>query len=86
MKKRVKRALVILIAALMLAGSVPVSASKTFSDVPDGAWYKQYIDKITQVDGILDGYGDGTFKPEKNVTRGEFYVFCLIMIKSATVD
>ena len=80
MKKRLKRALVLLIAALMLAGTVPASASKTFSDVPNGAWYKQYIDKITQVDGILDGYGDGTFMPEKNVTRGEFLKMMLTAV------
>lgn len=41
-----------------------------FSDVPMDHWAKQYIEVAAEV-GIASGYGDGTFKPDKNVTHAE---------------
>jgi hypothetical protein len=40
----------------------------TFSDVPEGYWAKKEIEYLVQ-EGIIKGYDDGTFKPEKPVTR-----------------
>ncbi|MGX1902682.1 CAP and S-layer homology domain-containing protein [Thermolongibacillus altinsuensis] len=40
----------------------------TFSDVPEGYWAKKEIEYLVQ-EGIITGYDDGTFKPEKLVTR-----------------
>jgi hypothetical protein len=39
-----------------------------FSDVPEGYWAKKEIEYLVQ-EGIITGYDDGTFKPEKLVTR-----------------
>jgi plastocyanin len=45
-------------------------AQPTFSDVPaDNAFY-QYIETAVQ-HGVISGYGDGTFRPYNNVTRGQ---------------
>lgn len=44
-----------------------------FSDV-DGHWAKDAIAKAAML-GITSGYADGTFKPERQVTRGEFIAF-----------
>lgn len=49
---------------------VPVSAAVTFSDV-DGHWAKDYIYYGVEK-GYINGYSDGTFLPDKNVTRAEF--------------
>ena len=42
--------------------------SAGFTDVADGMWYTEAIDWAA-ANGIVNGYGDGTFGPEKNITR-----------------
>ena len=42
-----------------------------FIDVPGDYWAKEQIDYFAQ-QGIVDGYGDGSFQPEAGVTREEF--------------
>ncbi len=42
-----------------------------FTDVLPGAWYYQYVLDAAAL-GIAEGYGDGSFKPEKTLTYGEF--------------
>lgn len=43
----------------------------SFTDVPDsgGPWYAQSVRRLAQA-GVIHGYGDGSFRPQKNVTRG----------------
>ena len=45
--------------------------STTFSDVPTNAWYYTELELCYNV-GIVNGCGDGTFKPNDPVTRAEF--------------
>jgi len=42
-----------------------------FTDVPSDHWAKTQIDEFTQ-QGIVNGCGDGTFRPNSGVTREEF--------------
>ena len=42
--------------------------SAGFTDVADDMWYTEAIDWAA-ANGIVLGYGDGTFGPEKNITR-----------------
>ena len=42
--------------------------SAGFTDVADGLWYTEAIDWAA-ANGIVNGFGDGTFGPEKNITR-----------------
>lgn len=42
----------------------------TFSDVQPGSTFYQYIE-TAKLRGIIDGYTDGTFRPENPVTRGQ---------------
>ncbi len=44
--------------------------AKTFSDVPKGIYYYTQVTELT-TSGVLSGYEDGTFRPEKTVTLGE---------------
>ena len=44
---------------------------KSFSDVTNGAYYAKAV-AWAKAAGVVNGYGDGTFKPEQNVTRQEF--------------
>ena len=43
---------------------------KEFTDVNKEAWYAEAVEEAA-FDGIINGYPDGTFKPEKAVTRAE---------------
>ena len=65
-----------LAAALVVAVLLPVLApipaqAASFPDTPDGEWYTEYLDPLVFL-GIVRGYPDGTFKPGKSLTRGEF--------------
>ena len=42
----------------------------TFSDVPQGQWYTQYVETAAAF-GLISGYPDGTFAPNKNISRAE---------------
>ncbi|MDR2712583.1 MAG: InlB B-repeat-containing protein [Clostridiales bacterium] len=42
-----------------------------FSDVPEGAWYTQAVKFLAEI-GIINGYEDGTFRPNQPITRAEF--------------
>jgi 5'-nucleotidase/2',3'-cyclic-nucleotide 2'-phosphodiesterase/3'-nucleotidase/5'-nucleotidase len=48
----------------------PTACTRQFSDVPPGSTFYAYIDCIYCL-GIVDGYPDGTFRPNHNVTRGQ---------------
>lgn len=41
-----------------------------FSDVPYTEWYYVYVSPLTYA-GVIDGYPDGSFRPNSNVTAGE---------------
>lgn len=55
-------------------------ASKTtagedaFSDVPEDTWYYYYV-YSARAKGITNGYEDGTFRPNENITREELATF-----------
>ncbi|MBR5239463.1 MAG: S-layer homology domain-containing protein [Clostridia bacterium] len=42
-----------------------------FPDVQEGDWYAAYIKYLSNV-GIVEGYEDGTFRPNASITRAEF--------------
>ncbi|OWA34006.1 hypothetical protein B9G55_16855 [Saccharibacillus sp. O16] len=46
------------------------AGSATFSDVPGGSWASTVVGPAA-ASGVMTGYGDGTFKPNAAVTRGE---------------
>lgn len=52
------------------ANSHSAMAATTFSDISDH-WSKAYVEKAVGY-GIVNGYEDGTFRPDRSVTRAEF--------------
>ena len=66
-----KRIIAIITASILIlaAISVPFAATE-FSDMKDH-WAKANVENLRSK-GIIDGYEDGTFKPENTVTYGEF--------------
>lgn len=43
----------------------------TFSDVSDSAWYAAAVKTLASI-GVVNGYTDGSFRPNRSVTRAEF--------------
>ena len=43
----------------------------SFSDVKADAWYYDAVMELAD-EGILKGYQDGTFRPDRKITRAEF--------------
>jgi hypothetical protein len=41
-----------------------------FKDVPETHWAYEAIEELSEM-GIINGYEDGTFKPDEAVTRAE---------------
>ncbi|MCA9385332.1 S-layer homology domain-containing protein [Candidatus Dojkabacteria bacterium] len=60
---------IILQAVLVLLIAIPVLAG--FPDVPENHEYKTAIEFV-QGEGIVNGYGDGTYRPANTITRAEF--------------
>lgn len=61
--------IIALLAVFMIM--IPVAVNAAFTDVANDHWAKTYIDELSQK-GIINGYTDGTFKPNNTLTRGEF--------------
>lgn len=86
MRKRTKRAALLMLALAMLLACVPVYAEEGgsgFSDVPEDAWYLEELNKVMwaqeQLGGsnIISGYAEngvptGCFGPDDSLTRGQF--------------
>ncbi|MBU1017879.1 sortase [Patescibacteria group bacterium] len=67
---------------LVLGLLIPLSTfAKTFSDVP--AYYKHY-QAITQLSdlGVINGYSDGSFRPDQMISRAEAAKLLVSSIKS----
>ena len=47
------------------------SAEKRFSDVENGQWFSEPVNRLASLD-VLHGYEDGTFRPAAPVSRAEY--------------
>ena len=69
------RILALLLAVTLLLSTLPASAAiggtRSFSDVKSDDWFKPYVDKLSSW-GIINGYEDGSFGPNRTLTRAEF--------------
>jgi len=86
---KLKRIVTLVLAlALMLAMPVPGHAlveGVEFSDVPEDAWYGDYLQKCTWLE-IINGMGDGTFQPNGTLTRGQFVKMLAIASELYTIN
>ena len=51
----------------------PAPAVGRFTDVPDGAWYRPYVERLAAL-GVVEPYPDGTFRPLEPLTRRDMAV------------
>ena len=76
MKKKIAAAL----AATFALGVTSAFANNPFVDVPAKHWAYDSVSKLAKA-GIVDGYGDGTFRGQQNMTR---YEMAQIVAKAMT--
>lgn len=77
-----KKVLCSLLTMLIMTTSIQVMASEMkFSDLPSSHWAYNSVSEMVRK-GVIEGYPDGTFRPESNVTRGEF---CVMLSKAANL-
>lgn len=86
MRRSVKEKMGIVIALTVFACAVmlPVpqkvyAAVSEFSDLPTTHWAYESIKKMQEL-GIVKGYQDGTFAPDKTVTNGEFIKMLVVAV------
>ena len=72
MKSPIKQMGAFLLALLLLSAaltSAPVfAAERKLKDVSPSSWYSGYVENLTKKK-IINGYQDGTFRPNNNVER-----------------
>ena len=74
--------------ATILSRIVPQTGTgeaKAFSDVKPAYWAADAIANVTK-QGLMRGYGDGTFKPEQPITRAEMATLVAALIPQQTKD
>ena len=52
------------------AASTTFAAANPFSDVPADHWAYDAVSQLA-ADGVINGYGDGTYRGDRNITRYE---------------
>ncbi len=55
---------------LGMSSTAFAAANNPFSDVPQGHWAYNSVAKLA-AEGIIEGYGDGTYRGNRNITRYE---------------
>ena len=68
-----------------LEGAPEVSSDIAFTDVKEGTWYAEAV-RWAAANGIVNGYGDGRFGPEKQVTREQLAVMLCRYAKYKGLD
>ena len=62
-----------------------IKNSAFFTDVKDKAWYERSV-KWASTNGLIKGYEDGSFKPDKKVSYEEFAVMLDNLLKEYKMD
>lgn len=66
-----KRVFAALLALAVTVGSLVLPARAAFTDTT-GHWAETAITKWSEEYSIINGYEDGTFRPDNSITRGAF--------------
>ncbi len=71
-------------AARILADAAQLKSETTgtFSDVEPGSWYEKYVEALFEA-GVISGVGDGTYRPFRQLTRGEAVKMIIMITKNA---
>ena len=81
--KNLKKVLALVLAVVMIMGTVAVASAKDYKDVKSSDNYAEAIDILSTL-GILDGFEDGTFKADGKLTRAQAAKIVAIVHNAAT--
>ena len=81
--KNLKKVLALVLAVVMIMGTVAVASAKDFKDVKATDNYAEAIDVLSNL-GIIDGFTDGEYKPEGTFTRAQAAKMVAIVHNAAT--
>ncbi len=73
--------LITVIISIMLVGNVVYAEELNYTDIKSTDWFYSYINNAVKA-GAINGYPDGTYQPNRAVTKGEF----IKIIVSALID
>ena len=77
--KTMKKTVALMLAIVLMFLQAPVTQAAGFTDVKTSDWFYDEVTALASF-GIINGYADGSFKPNDPVKRGEF----MKMLASAT--
>ena len=69
-----KKAFLVFLSLVLIMGFVTTNSyasDKSLNDIKESDWYATTVKKLVDMGGI-NGYPDGTFKPNNQITRAEF--------------
>ncbi|RXJ02191.1 S-layer homology domain-containing protein [Anaerobacillus alkaliphilus] len=64
---------------------IPSTTIAEFTDVKPGKWYYHTVNTAKNI-GLVGGYNDGTFKPDKTISREEMAVLLVRALESQGTD
>ena len=67
-----------------MAGSPAVDGETIFTDVQPLKWYTKAVDWANEI-GLVDGYGDNTFKPDDSITREQMVKVLLLYTRKMNI-
>lgn len=79
MNRFIKRLFVTVLLIALAVTSIPADFAAAFGDTT-GHWAESYIDTIKPL-GVINGYPDGTFRPDTSVKRIEFIAIIVNALK-----
>ncbi len=81
-----KRTIIIFTVILLIFSfSAGYASQKNFTDVKETDWYYNTLVSIVEK-GIIDGYPDGTFKPQNNITKAAFTKVIISALETEIVE
>lgn len=80
-----KRIVILITVFALILTSVVYGAGKSFTDVKEKDWFYEALNNVVDR-GIIDGYPDGTFKPQENISRAEFTKVIVAALGLDTVE
>ena len=77
MKTKIRKSLATILALVMVLSMVSFASAQVFPDIPESL--DSAATRLAGL-GIIAGYPDGTFRPDNNITRGEFAKIAVIVL------
>ena len=69
MKKRIAVLFLAVLMAVTISPGAAAAPKPLFTDLPESHWAHRYVAPLCE-QGVVNGYPDGSFKPNKTVTWG----------------